>query len=148
MSVSKYALVYLLLVLPLQVNPGLDVTSRLLEGLSLGDLGGVVGADPDYISAQEDQHVGAGLSTCLCKEHTRQRGGKNNMSVPPNVQKSQHKAAGNSVWLQSVSNYSIIEDRKTSEGLKIWLWGLRWPCGCSTRGQQEGTFKGFSMFQW
>lgn len=59
--VSKPAFVYLLLVLPLQVNPGLDVTSRLLEGLSLGDLGRVVGADPDYISAQEDQHVGAGL---------------------------------------------------------------------------------------
>lgn len=60
--VSKSAFVYLLLVLPLQVNPGLDVTSRLLEGLPLGDLGRVVGADPDYISAQEDQHVGADLS--------------------------------------------------------------------------------------
>lgn len=52
MWVSKYAFVYLLLVLPLQVNPGLDVTPRLLEGLSLGDLGRVVGADPDYISTQ------------------------------------------------------------------------------------------------
>lgn len=68
MWVSKYAFVYLLLVLPLQVNPGLDVTPRLLEGLSLGDLGRVVGADPDDISAQEDQHVGADLIACLCKE--------------------------------------------------------------------------------
>lgn len=68
MWVSKYAFVYLLLVLPLQVNPGLDVTPRLLEGLSLGDLGRVVGADPDYISTQEDQHVGAGLIACSCKE--------------------------------------------------------------------------------
>lgn len=71
--VSKSAFVYLLLVLPLQVNPGLDVTSRLLEGLSLGDLGRVVGADPDYISAQEDQHVGADLSARWSKAHTQQR---------------------------------------------------------------------------
>lgn len=71
--VSKSAFVYLLLVLPLQVNPGLDVTSRLLEGLSLGDLGRVVGADPDYISAQEDQHVGADLSARWSKAQTQQR---------------------------------------------------------------------------
>lgn len=45
---------HLLLVLPLQVDPGLDVTSGLLEGLSLGDLSRVVGANPDYVSAQED----------------------------------------------------------------------------------------------
>lgn len=70
MWVSKYAFVYLLLVLPLQVNPGLDVTPRLLEGLSLGDLGRVVSADADDISAQEDQHVGADLMACSCKEQT------------------------------------------------------------------------------
>lgn len=70
--VGKSAFVYLLLVLPLQVNPGLDVTSRLLEGLSLGDLGRVVGADPDYISAQEDQHVGADLSARRSKARTQQ----------------------------------------------------------------------------
>lgn len=54
---------YLLLVLPLQVQSGQDVASRLLEGLSLGDLSRVVGADPDHVSAQEDQHVGTDLST-------------------------------------------------------------------------------------
>lgn len=70
--VGKSAFVYLLLVLPLQVNPGLDVTSRLLEGLSLGDLGRVVGADPDYISAKEDQHVGADLSARRSKARTQQ----------------------------------------------------------------------------
>lgn len=52
---------HLLLVLPLQVQPGLDVAPGLLEGLSLGDLGWVVGADPDHVGAQEDQHVGANL---------------------------------------------------------------------------------------
>lgn len=83
MCVSKSAFVYLLLVLPLQVNPGLDVTSRLLEGLSLGDLGRVVGADPDYISAQEDQHVGADLSARSSKEQTQQRGRENDLSIPP-----------------------------------------------------------------
>lgn len=54
---------YLLLVLPLQVQSGLDVSSRLLEGLSLGDLSRVVGTYPDHVSAQEDQHVGADLKT-------------------------------------------------------------------------------------
>lgn len=71
--VSKAAFVYLLLVLPLQMNPGLDVASRLLEGLSLGDLGRVVGADPDYISAQEDQHVGADLSARWNEAQRQQR---------------------------------------------------------------------------
>lgn len=68
MWLSKYEFVYLLLVLPLQVNPSLDVTPRLLERLSLGDFGRIVGADPDYISTQEDQHVGADLITGSCKE--------------------------------------------------------------------------------
>lgn len=68
MWIRKYALVYLLLVLPLQVNPGLDVTPRLLEGLSLGDLGRVVGADPNHISTQEDQHVGTDLAAWSFKE--------------------------------------------------------------------------------
>lgn len=53
--------VYLLLVFPLQVKSGLDVSSRLLEGLSLGDLGGVVGADADDVGAEEDQDVSAHL---------------------------------------------------------------------------------------
>lgn len=48
------AYMYLLLVLPLQVQSGLDIASCLLEGLSLGDLSGVVGADPDHVRAQED----------------------------------------------------------------------------------------------
>ena len=52
------------------MNPGLDVAPRLLEGLSLGDLGRVVGADPDDISAQEDQHVGTDLTARACKEQT------------------------------------------------------------------------------
>lgn len=43
------------------MQPGLDVAPGLLEGLSLGDLGWVVGADPDHVGAQEDQHVGANL---------------------------------------------------------------------------------------
>lgn len=43
------------------MQPGLDVAPGLLEGLSLGDLGRVVGADPDHVGAQEDQHVGANL---------------------------------------------------------------------------------------
>lgn len=43
------------------MQSGLDITSRLLEGLSLGDLSRVVGTDPDHVSAQEDQHVGADL---------------------------------------------------------------------------------------
>lgn len=63
MHVSANVRVYLLLVLPLQVQSGLDVAPRLLEGLSLGDLSRVVGADPDHVSAQEDHHVGTDLST-------------------------------------------------------------------------------------
>lgn len=52
---------HLLLILPLEVQPGLDVPSGLLEGLSLGHLSGVVGADTDDVGAQEDQDVGAHL---------------------------------------------------------------------------------------
>lgn len=62
-SVYVCAHAYLLLVFPLQVQSGLDIASRLLEGLSLGDLSRVVGTDPDHVSAQEDQHVGADLKT-------------------------------------------------------------------------------------
>lgn len=47
----------LLLVFSLQVQSGLDVASRLLKGLSLRDLCWVVGADPNDVGAQEDQHV-------------------------------------------------------------------------------------------
>lgn len=43
------------------MQPGLDVPPGLLEGLSLGHLGWVVGADPDDVGAQEDQDVGAHL---------------------------------------------------------------------------------------
>ena len=55
--------VYLLLVFPLQMQSGLDISSRLLEGLSLRDLSRVVGTDPDHVSAQEDQNVGTDLKT-------------------------------------------------------------------------------------
>lgn len=51
----------LLLVFSLQVQSGLDVAPRLLKGLSLRDLCRVVGADPDDVGAQEDQHVRAQL---------------------------------------------------------------------------------------
>ena len=53
--------VYLLLVLSLQVQSGLNVSSGLLEGLSLRHLSRVVGTDPNDVSAQEYQHVGAQL---------------------------------------------------------------------------------------
>lgn len=56
-----WACVYLLLVFPLQVQSGLDVSSCLLEGLSLGDLSGVVSTDPNHVSAKEDQHIGTDL---------------------------------------------------------------------------------------
>lgn len=62
---------YLLLILPLQVQPGLDVSSGLLEGLPLGHLGGVVGADADDVSAQEDQDVGAHLERRERREERR-----------------------------------------------------------------------------
>lgn len=52
---------YLLLILPLQMKPGLDVPSGLLKGLSLGNLSRVVGADADDVGAQEDQDVGTHL---------------------------------------------------------------------------------------
>lgn len=58
------------------------------------------------------------------------------MSIPPNVQMSQQKTAVNLARLQSVSN--------NRGKLKVQRSGWR---DC-TRGQQDGTFKGFSMFQW
>ena len=54
---------HLLLVFPLQVQSGLDVSSCLLKSLPLGDLSRVVGTDPDHVSAQEDQHVRTDLKT-------------------------------------------------------------------------------------
>lgn len=74
-SVYKYAYVYLLLVFPLQVQSGLDITSGLLESLSLGDLSRVVGTDPDHVGAQEDQDVGADLGAHIHAKSKR-RGGK------------------------------------------------------------------------
>lgn len=68
LSACVSACVYLLLVFPLQVQSGLDISSRLLEGLSLGDLSRVVGTDPDHVSAQEDQHVGTDLKNTETKE--------------------------------------------------------------------------------
>lgn len=56
------------------MQPGLDVAPGLLEGLSLGDLGRVVGADPDHVGAQEDQHVGANLHAQAKKGRGKKRG--------------------------------------------------------------------------
>lgn len=53
--------VYLLLILPLQMKPGLNVSSGLLEGLSLGNLGRVVGTDANDVGAQEDQDISTHL---------------------------------------------------------------------------------------
>ena len=61
MCVCMCVYAYLLLVLSLQVLLGLDVPSGLLEGLSLGHLRRVVGADPNHVCAQEDQDVGTKL---------------------------------------------------------------------------------------
>lgn len=58
---TVFVQVYLLLVLPLQMQPGLDVSSGLLEGLSLGNLSRVVGADSNDVSAEEDQDVSTHL---------------------------------------------------------------------------------------
>lgn len=52
---------YLLLILPLQMKPGLDVASGLLEGLSLGNFSRVVGTDADDVGAQEDENVSTHL---------------------------------------------------------------------------------------
>lgn len=52
---------YLLLILPLQMKPGLDVASGLLKGLSLGNFSRVVGTDADDVGAQEDENVSAHL---------------------------------------------------------------------------------------
>lgn len=97
--VSAYvcAYVYLLLVLPLQVQSGLDITSCLLEGLSLGDLSRVVGTDPDHVSAQEDQHVGTDLSIHIhANTNMTETGGGDNMSVLSNMHMSHHKNTVNS----------------------------------------------------
>lgn len=51
-------LTHLLLVLPLRVQPGLDALPGLLEGLSLGDLGWVVGADAHDVGAGENEDIG------------------------------------------------------------------------------------------
>lgn len=58
---TVFVRVYLLLVLPLQMQPRLDVSSGLLESLSLGNLSGVVGADSNDVSAEEDQDVSTHL---------------------------------------------------------------------------------------
>lgn len=90
MHVSANVRAYLLLVLPLQVQPGLDVAPGLLEGLSLGDLSRVVGADPDHVGAQEDQHVGTDLSTeAEAADFVTQR-------PPPDMHVSHHKNTANS----------------------------------------------------
>lgn len=52
---------HLLPVLMLQVQPGLDVATGLLKGLSLRHLSWVVCADANDIGAEEQQHVGPEL---------------------------------------------------------------------------------------
>lgn len=93
--------IYLLLVLPLQVQSGLDVSSRLLEGLPLRDFGGVMGADPDHISAQEDQHVGTDLKKIEVTQTKREY----YMWIPPSMCMSNRKAQ----WTLS----DLGEDNKT-----------------------------------
>lgn len=48
----------LLLVLSLKVYSGLDVSSGLLEGLSLRHLSWVVRADANEVGAQENHNIG------------------------------------------------------------------------------------------
>lgn len=48
----------LLLVLSLKVYSGLDVSSGLLEGLSLRHLSWVVRADANEVGAQENHYIG------------------------------------------------------------------------------------------
>lgn len=77
MCVCVCAYMYLLLVFPLQVQSSLDVSSCLLKGLSLGNLSRVVGADPNHVSAQEDQHVGTDLKTHMHTDNREiKKGGK------------------------------------------------------------------------
>lgn len=54
---------HLLPVLPLEVQPCLDVPTGLLEGFSLRHLRRVMGADPHHVGAEEDEGVGAELRT-------------------------------------------------------------------------------------
>lgn len=55
---QRQALTHLLLVLPLRVESRLDALPGLLEGLSLGDLGRVVGADAHDVGAGENEDIG------------------------------------------------------------------------------------------
>lgn len=73
------AYMYLLLVFPLQVQSSLDISSCLLKGLPLGDLSRVVGADPDHVSAQEDQHVGTDLKAHVQTDNHEKQGTNRNM---------------------------------------------------------------------
>lgn len=57
-AAQRQALTHLLLVLPLRVESRLDALPGLLEGLSLGDLGWVVGADAHDVGAGENEDVG------------------------------------------------------------------------------------------
>lgn len=57
-AVQRQALTHLLLVLPLRVESRLDALPGLLEGLSLGDLGRVVGADAHDVGAGENEDIG------------------------------------------------------------------------------------------
>lgn len=92
--------VYLLLVFSLQMQPGLDVSSGLLKGLSLGDLSGVVGTDTDHVSAQEDQNVGTDLQTHMRSHNNDREGEKGGKSVipSPHIHMSHHSNTMNSVW--------------------------------------------------
>lgn len=98
-----FVFVYLLLVFPLQVQSGLDVSSCLLEGLSLRHLSRVVGADPDHVGAHEDHHIGTDLIT-----HTEHdRGHEMHAHVT-----SQENSELCSTWVRSISKVdnSLSED--------------------------------------
>lgn len=98
------ARLYLLLVLPLQVQPGLDVAPGLLEGLSLGHLGRVVGADPDHVGAQEDQHVGANLHG---KRQRKKNRGQIALAGVPHLLRTCHRHRnGADLWLTSLRSMS------------------------------------------
>ena len=62
-------LTHLLLVLPLRVEPRLDALSGLLEGLSLGNLSRVVGADTHDVGAGENEDIGDKLQRERRKGH-------------------------------------------------------------------------------
>lgn len=146
--------VYLLLVFPLQVQSGLNVSSRLLKGLSLGDLSRIVGADSDHVSAQKNHHVGTDLKT---HTHTpRHKGSKYTRVLSQEYSK---------LWLTWVRSLSKIDnilckrsDSKVENSLKVWgaiRFNLVGGDGCSVRGHfhhfvfceaekkkhQDGSFK-------